>query len=138
MMWRLLCWQVREFVREKVDEAVEAARREVDADELARIPRLLLEPLFLDLGLVSCDVKRDIILTNTGQVSIAQVRDACPSCQCAEEILTLSLIPSSVHVIIKSAAFVTDAMLPLKVTCPIFVAPWCLSRGPENAADSTL
>ena len=49
MVWRVPCWQVREFVWERVHEAVQAARREVDADELAQKTRLTLEPLFLDL-----------------------------------------------------------------------------------------
>lgn len=63
------CWQVKKTVRERVEAAVEAARREVDAEELAQIPRAELEPCFLDFGFVSCDVERDLVLTNTGQVS---------------------------------------------------------------------
>ena len=38
--------------------------------KIAQIPRAELNPLFLDLGVISSDVKRDITLTNTGQVSM--------------------------------------------------------------------
>ena len=59
-------------MREKLKAAVEAARREMDADELAKVPKAKLEPLFLDFGRISRNVEQDIILTNTGQVSLAQ------------------------------------------------------------------
>ena len=49
---------------------VEAARRKVDAAEIAAIPRARLEPLLLDFGLVSGDMRREASLINTGQVSM--------------------------------------------------------------------
>ena len=53
-----------------MDAEVEAARRKVDAAEIAAIPRACLEPLFLDFGLVSRDMRREASLINTGQVSM--------------------------------------------------------------------
>jgi hypothetical protein len=56
-------------VRARLNAEVEAARREADAAEIAAIPRARLEPLFLDFGLVSGDMRREATLINTGQVS---------------------------------------------------------------------
>ena len=78
-------------MREKVEAAVAAARRKMDADELAKVPRAKLDPLFLDFGRISCNVERDVILTNTGQVSFAQTGSECPSFQCPTECITLTL-----------------------------------------------
>ena len=75
-----------------MDAAVEAARREVDAKELAQIPKAKLEPLFLDLGLITCDVKRDIVLTNTGEVSIFQLKIDFLSCPSVYEGIAPKLI----------------------------------------------
>ena len=42
----LTCWQVIEVMRKGVEAAVKAARREVDLENIARIPKVELEPLF--------------------------------------------------------------------------------------------
>ena len=47
---------------------MEAARRDIDAHEIAQIPRAKLEPLFVDFGSVTKDAQQHITLTNTGQV----------------------------------------------------------------------
>ena len=47
---------------------MKAARREVDAGDSAKMPRAKLEPIFLNIGNITGDIKRDIILTNTGKV----------------------------------------------------------------------
>ncbi len=52
-----------------MDAEVEAARRKLDAAEIAAIPRARLEPLFIDFGLVSGDAQQEVTLMNTGQVS---------------------------------------------------------------------
>lgn len=66
----LYCRQVGEIVKNRLVVAIEAARRELDAHEVAQIPRAELSPLFVDLGVISSDVKCDITLTNTGQVNM--------------------------------------------------------------------
>lgn len=58
------------MMKARVDAEVEAARRKVDAAEIAAIPRARLEPLFLNFGLVSGDTLREATLINTGQVSM--------------------------------------------------------------------
>ena len=60
--------QARELVQQRVDAEVEAARRDMDAHEIAQIPRAKLEPLFVDFGLIAKDGQQHITLTNTGQV----------------------------------------------------------------------
>ena len=88
------CWQVRSTVRERVEAAVEAARREVDADELAQVPRAELEPRFLDFGVVSCDIERDLVLTNTGQVGSPELRDLI----LAANVPTISAAPTVIPI----------------------------------------
>ena len=60
--------QARELVRQRVDAEVEAARRDIDAHEIAQIPRAKLEPLYVDFGCVAKDAQQHITLTNSGQV----------------------------------------------------------------------
>ena len=60
--------QARELVRQRVDAEVEAARRDIDAHEIAQIPRAKLEPLYVDFGPVVKDTQQHITLTNSGQV----------------------------------------------------------------------
>ena len=52
-----------------MDAEVEAARRDIDAHEIAQIPRAKLEPLYVDFGPVVRDAQQHITLTNSGQVS---------------------------------------------------------------------
>ena len=61
-------------MKDKLELAIEAARRELDAHEIAQIPRAELSPLFVDLGIISQDVNREITLTDTGQVSMIPSR----------------------------------------------------------------
>ena len=77
-----------------MDAEVEAARRDIDAHEIAQIPRAKLDPLFVDFGLVAKDAQQQITLTNTGQVG-----DLCEGAVCCDEwaqvtfaMLLLSLI----------------------------------------------
>ncbi|CAK0784059.1 hypothetical protein CVIRNUC_007262 [Coccomyxa viridis] len=64
----LFSMQARELVRQRVDAEVEAARRDIDAHEIAQIPRAKLEPLYVNFGSVAKDAQQHITLTNCGQV----------------------------------------------------------------------
>ena len=46
-----------------MDAEVEAARRDIDAHEIAQIPRAKLEPLYVDFGCIAKDAQQHITLT---------------------------------------------------------------------------
>ena len=77
-----------------MEAEVEAARRDIDAHEIAQIPRAKLEPLYVDFGCVAKDAQQHITLTNSGQVGYLCEEAVC----CAEwaqvtfVILLLSVI----------------------------------------------
>lgn len=62
---------VREYNRERVEAAVEAARRRVDAAEMAAMPRCELEPSTADFGTLHYGQQAacDIVLRNVGSVT---------------------------------------------------------------------
>lgn len=66
--------QAKQYVREHLDLAIEAARRTVDAREMAAIPRCELVPLAVDLGdVMGAQEKRlQLQLRNVGQVILRQ------------------------------------------------------------------
>ena len=72
--------QARELVRQRVDAEVEAARRDIDAREIAQIPRAKLEPLYVNFGFVAKDAQQHITLTNCGQVG-----SVCEGAVCCDQ-----------------------------------------------------
>ena len=75
--------QAREYVRERVEAAIEGARRVVDAAEMAALPRAELTPVQVDCGTVHYTRERRVrlLLTNTGQVGRSL---RASSCQCRD------------------------------------------------------
>ncbi|KAK9821522.1 hypothetical protein WJX74_007052 [Apatococcus lobatus] len=70
-VWAAFSVPVREYVRDKLEASLETARRNVDAQEMAAMPRCELEPNSLDVGDVYyCTTKAlHLMLHNVGQVA---------------------------------------------------------------------
>ena len=83
---------------------MEAARREVNAQEMAEIPRARLEPLDIDLGEISDNTEHDMILANTGQVGLASFPQ-CPLRFSCRGLFTYS----GAQFLLKKALFRKDA-----------------------------
>lgn len=67
--------QARQYVRERVAAAVEAARRTVDAREMAAMPRCQLDPLTVDFGdvMFGQEKRLRLLLRNVGQVNSSNI-----------------------------------------------------------------
>ena len=76
-----------------MDAEVEAARRDIDAHEIAQIPRAKLELLYVNFGSVAKDAQQHITLTNCGQVG-----NACEGAVCCDQWaqVTISMLLLSI------------------------------------------
>ena len=102
-----------------MDAEVEAARRDIDAHEIAQIPRAKLEPLYVDFGCLAKDAQQHITLTNSGQVG-----NLCEEAVCCDEWaqVTFVILPLSV-ILPDTDSELAEMCLMNRVQRPVMLRP---------------
>lgn len=110
-------------MRERVEAVIEAARRTVDAREMAAIPRCELDPVNVDLGDVHYAEAKSVrlLLRNVGQVSPTSASSimCVPAACCVSPSLLLHNTVTCGH-LIGIYLTVTSSMLPA-ASCYVFL-----------------